>query len=195
MSPYRCILADPPWPESGGGKIKRGADRHYTLIKTKEEILRVMLQSEFRVECVPSLGIPRHTKQAWMPDPEGCHIWLWVTNNYLPWGLWLMQALGFRYISNVAWVKAEQRESMFKPQKPGLGQYLRGQHELLLFGVMERLKAESKGVTAIVAPRRKHSQKPTEAYELIERVSPSPRVEFFARVAREGWDAFGNEIN
>lgn len=26
---YRTIYADPPWMEHGGGKIKRGADRHY----------------------------------------------------------------------------------------------------------------------------------------------------------------------
>jgi hypothetical protein len=28
---YRTIYIDPPWPERGGGKIKRGADRHYSL--------------------------------------------------------------------------------------------------------------------------------------------------------------------
>lgn len=26
---YSCILMDPPWNETGGGRIKRGADRHY----------------------------------------------------------------------------------------------------------------------------------------------------------------------
>jgi hypothetical protein len=31
-SKYRVIYADPPWPEYGGGKIKRGADRHYPLM-------------------------------------------------------------------------------------------------------------------------------------------------------------------
>ena len=29
---YKTIYMDPPWMESGGGKIKRGADRHYPLI-------------------------------------------------------------------------------------------------------------------------------------------------------------------
>ena len=33
---YKTILADPPWHEQGGGKIKRGADRHYELMKTKD---------------------------------------------------------------------------------------------------------------------------------------------------------------
>lgn len=28
---YKTIIMDPPWNETGGGKIKRGADRHYSL--------------------------------------------------------------------------------------------------------------------------------------------------------------------
>ena len=35
---YKTIYADPPWPEQGGGKIKRGADRHYPLMPVKEII-------------------------------------------------------------------------------------------------------------------------------------------------------------
>ena len=33
---YRTIYADPPWMESGGGKIQRGANRHYPLMKTED---------------------------------------------------------------------------------------------------------------------------------------------------------------
>ena len=33
---YKTIYMDPPWAEQGGGKIKRGADRHYPLMKTKD---------------------------------------------------------------------------------------------------------------------------------------------------------------
>ena len=35
---YKTIYADPPWEEKGGGKIKRGANRHYKLMKTSEII-------------------------------------------------------------------------------------------------------------------------------------------------------------
>jgi len=35
LSKYRTIYADPPWPEYGSGKIKRGADRHYPLMSIK----------------------------------------------------------------------------------------------------------------------------------------------------------------
>ena len=33
---YKTIYADPPWMEHGGGRIPRGADRHYPLMKTKD---------------------------------------------------------------------------------------------------------------------------------------------------------------
>jgi len=33
---YKTIYADPPWMEVGGGKIKRGANAHYPLMKTKD---------------------------------------------------------------------------------------------------------------------------------------------------------------
>ena len=33
---YSCIMADPPWEERGGGKITRGAQRHYPLLKTRD---------------------------------------------------------------------------------------------------------------------------------------------------------------
>jgi N6-adenosine-specific RNA methylase IME4 len=43
-------------------------------------------------------------------------------------------------------------------------------------------------------PRRAHSQKPDEAYELIEKMYPDlPKIELFARYARPGWDVWGNE--
>jgi len=167
---YRCILADPPWQERGGGKIKRGADRHYPLLKTPD-IIRVML-----------------TAPQWRPCAAGCHLWLWVTNNFLEDGLHVMKALGFRYVTNAVWAKARM----------GLGQYLRGQHELLLFGVMGRLNGEARAQPTLIGGDRvhktTHSKKPQESYEAIERVSPGPRVEFFARQRRDGWDAFGNEV-
>jgi N6-adenosine-specific RNA methylase IME4 len=182
--PHRCLLMDPPWPERGGGQSKRGADRHYPLLSPKQ-ILDVISNANVG-PC----------------DPEGCHLWLWVTNNYLQDGLWLMEQLGFRYISNVAWVKAEPvadgaeifgDAKKFRLQKTGLGQYLRGLHELLLFGVLGKLPAVEAGQTVICAPRREHSRKPEEAYYLIEKVSPGPRLEMFARYARQGWDYWGNE--
>ena len=43
-------------------------------------------------------------------------------------------------------------------------------------------------------PRGRHSAKPEEFFVLVERVSPGPYLEMFARERRPGWDAFGNEV-
>lgn len=165
---YSCILMDPPWQERGGGKIKRGADRHYPLVPTKHMPFLILGSGAFR-------------------PAENCHLWMWSTNNYLPDALWLMDALGFRYITNAVWVKTRM----------GLGQYLRGQHELLLLGVQgsgPAVRTESRSISSVlVSPRSRHSEKPEEAYELIEARSEGPRLEMFARAPREGWDCWGND--
>lgn len=49
-------------------------------------------------------------------DPEGCHLYLWTTNNFLPDALEEVQAWGFEYVTIITWMKDRQ----------GLGQYYRG---------------------------------------------------------------------
>ena len=168
---YQCILIDPPWLERGGGKIKRGADRHYALLKTRD-MPKVIYQSGM-----------------WKPA-ENCHLWVWSTNNFLPDSLWLIEALGFRYITNAVWTKP----------RIGLGQYLRGQHELLLLAVKGSgvaVRTDRRNLPSVITQTEKklaHSQKPEAAYKLVEERSLGPRLEMFARASREGWDSWGDEV-
>lgn len=169
-SPFRIIVADPPWLERGAGKVKRGADRHYPLLKTKE-IPGVMTASKL-----------------WRPAPD-CLLFLWVTNNFLEDGLWVMKELGFRYITNRVWLKT----------KIGLGQYFRGQHELQLMGrskatQMPGVKTLSTVIGGRPIPATEHSRKPEESYAELEEAYPGPYLEMFARIPRPGWSAWGNEI-
>jgi N6-adenosine-specific RNA methylase IME4 len=205
----KTVSLDPPWPEYGGGKIKRGADRHYGLIKKKDDILRIILQSGSWPE--------------WEKNETG-HCYIWVTNNYLEWGLWLMDALGFKYKTNIVWVKVKEDwpdlrgivdamgELTLNPLswakvlanaiRTGLGQYFRGSHEICLFGVRGATHKPGKALpTVFHAPRargdsgkEKHSKKPERIYEIIEHTSPGPYVEFFARSNREEWISWGNEV-
>jgi N6-adenosine-specific RNA methylase IME4 len=171
----RCIVLDPNWPEQGGGRVKRGADRHYKIITKAQcphEILRTVYQS----------GV-------WNPDPKGCHCWLFVTNNYLEDGLFVLKALGFRYVNKLTWNKVKNG----KVQK-GLGQYFFGSDEVCLFGVMGRLKAQQRVPTSFSAERTEHSRKPDEAFRLIELVSPGPRLEMYARRPRQNWQVWGDEV-
>ena len=48
-------------------------------------------------------------------------------------------------------------------------------------------------VFAFAARKTGHSRKPDLFYEIVERVSPEPRLEMFARRRRYGWDVWGNE--
>jgi len=185
---YKTIYADPPWNESGGGKIKRGADRHYSLMKTSE----IIKMSKFVND---------------LKHPDGCHLYLWVTNNFLKDGLSVMEVWGFTYKTIITWVKAESLEGLFpdfsnafKLQKAGLGQYFRGITEHCLFGVYKNLPYKTldgkrqQGKTVILAPRTEHSTKPEVMRKMIERVSYEPRIELFARKTVSGWDSWGDEI-
>ena len=139
------------------------------------------------------------------PIAEDAHLWMWVTDNYLRDGLWLMDQLGFRYVRTMVWVKMkdENADSSYAIDTArhalqiGLGQYLRGGHELCLFGTRGQACVPEPGdrmPSVIFAERTKHSAKPQEAYDVIERVSPGPRLEVFARNERPGWSVWGNEV-
>ena len=168
-SKFQTIYADPPWMESGGGKIKRGADRHYPLMKTKDII---------------ALPVGELAE-------DNCHLYLWVTNNFLKDGLDVMKAWGFRYVTTITW---------YKDGNAGLGQYFRGKTEHCLFGVKGILPYKilngkrQQGLTGFVAQRGRHSEKPQDVRAMIERASYEPRIELFAREQFEGWDSWGNEI-
>lgn len=167
---YKCILADPPWNERGGGKSTRGAQRHYPLLKTRD-IIQVM-----------------QTAPIWRPDPEGCLLWLWATSNFLPDALEVMSALRFKYITSLVWVKTGA---------PGLGQRTRQRHELLLLGRMGKVPVPAppnRPDSVLEAPRTRHSEKPALSYELIEKACEGPRAELFCRRPRQGWDVWGNEL-
>ena len=49
-------------------------------------------------------------------------------------------------------------------------------------------------VTWTYAPLQEHSHKPEEQYAIIERCSPGPYLELFARRKRPGWHSWGNEV-
>lgn len=156
--------------ECGGGKIKRGADNHYQLMKTSQII-----------------NLP--IKQ--LADGDGCHLYLWTTNNFLIDALSVIEAWGFEYITTITWMK----------DKIGLGQYYRGMTEQCLFASTKlRLPYKiidgkrQQGVTGFYETKRKHSEKPDKMRSMIEVVSHPPFIELFARQEFGGWDCWGNGV-
>ena len=171
VTKYKTIYADPPWNQTGGGQSKRGADRHYPLLK-ETEIIKVM--SDALKDKVD----------------DDAHMYMWVANNHLPEALRITEALGFKYVTNLVWAKPSF----------GLGRYFRGQHEICIFatkGSGIKVRKDKNNISSLVGqsllPKRKHSQKPEEMYTLIEERSHGPYLEMFARQTRDGWDAWGND--
>jgi N6-adenosine-specific RNA methylase IME4 len=118
---------------------------------------------------------------------EDAVLFLWAVNALLPLAQEVMEAWGFTYRTHLVWVKPSI----------GLGHWARNQHELLLFGTRGNARApepEDRPPSVIHANRRRHSEKPEIFYELIERAYPQlTKLEMFARRARPGWAAWGNE--
>lgn len=186
---YRTLMFDPPWLERGGGQIRRGANRHYDLMKTRD---------------IAELPVG-----SWAAP--NAHLYLWVTNNFLPDGLAVMKAWGFRYVTAITWFKSADEHDEIEGDaacnaadvdlQMGIGQYFRGCTEPCLFGVRGSLPyrtlpngKRAQGLTGFHARRGEHSAKPEKFRKVVERVSHGPYLEGFARRPVDGWDVWGNEV-
>jgi N6-adenosine-specific RNA methylase IME4 len=127
---------------------------------------------------------------------DQAHLYMWVTNPRLiadhrgkrdvtPFDI--VEAWGFTPQTLLTWVK---------PGRNGLGWYFRGQTEHVIFATRGKLgiPAELRQPNVFFAKKGRHSAKPGAFFELVEQVSPAPRIELFARSMRLGWDAWGNEV-
>jgi N6-adenosine-specific RNA methylase IME4 len=172
---FRCILVDPPW---------RFANRTGKMAPEHRRLSRYETMSCEEIAALPVAGVAA----------TPAHLYLWVPNALLPYGLSTMQAWGFEYKSNIVWHKVRKDGGS---DGRGVGFYFRNVTELLLFGVRgknARTLAPGRSQVNLVATRkREHSRKPDEMYSIIESCSPGPRLELFARGARRDWTVWGHE--
>lgn len=170
--PFGCILADPPWAFrtfSGTGVPTQGADPYATM---DHAALKALPVGEISA-----------------PD---CALFMWIVDAHLAEAMALGAAWGFTFkTSAFIWVKS-------KPggyPHVGMGYWTRKQAEICLLFTKGAPKRISKGVEQIIhCPRGAHSAKPDITYERIEALVGGPYLELFARSARPGWSAFGNEV-
>lgn len=163
---YGVILADPPWAfKTRSAKGGgRSASRHYG----------TMTLADIKAMPVSYLAA------------DNCVLFLWSLNSMPQQALDVIDAWGFTH-----------KTTAFTWAKPGMGMgyWTRQDTESCLLatrGNPKRLHADVREL--ISAPRREHSRKPDETHERIERLVAGPYVELFARQARPGWEAWGNQV-
>lgn len=181
--PYRTIVVDPPWPQPDSGKRTQSTEGNWRgkWLGYSEIPYETMTLDDIRALPVQSLA------------DEAAHLYLWTTNRFLEQAYGVARAWGFKPSTMMTWCKA--------PMGIGLGGAFTITSEFVLFCRKGSLKPLQRMDSTWWQWRRpynahgapSHSQKPEHFIDLVESVSPGPRVELFARRRRMGWDVWGDQ--
>jgi len=168
---YPVLYADPPWQYNDARVALPGwqgsaAAHHYATMPT-DDICALPIASIIAPDAV---------------------LFCWATFPMLPDGLRVVAAWGFDYKTAIVWDK----------ERPAFGNYHDASAELLLIATRGSCVPEDASAVHQVQrfPKSKHSAKPEEFRQLIEKLYPNgPRIELFRRgTPPEGWQVWGNEI-
>lgn len=164
---HNVIMADPPWRYDFSETEPRAIESHYPTMSIEELCQK---REEILDRCT-----------------DDAVLFLWATTPKLKEALQVMDAWGFVYKTSAVWDK----------ELLGMGYWFRGEHELLLVGTRGNMPPPEPSVrhsSILRETRIGHSQKPIEAYELIEKMFPYAKwLELFARTVRKGWNGWGNQ--
>ena len=119
----------------------------------------------------------------------GSHIYCWTTNKMLPHTFDVLKSWGVNYHLTLVWTKHNGMTPNFAYKFATefclLGFYQKPMQKFLKCGKLNWINTN--------APR-KHSTKPGCFFDLVDEMSPSPKLEMFARERRFNWDSWGDEI-
>lgn len=179
ITPFGCIVADPPWPfkDKLPGK-GRGAVKHYQILTIPEIIDLPMLD-----------GLPMRSSKTIQAD---AYLLLWRVASMQREALDVAEGWGFTVKSEIVWRKLTSTGK----RHFGMGHHVRAEHEITLLctrGSPKPLNRSTRSVFDAEASRE-HSRKPDAFLELVETTFPGPYLEVFARRRREGWAAIGDEL-
>jgi len=161
---FQLLYADPPW-QLGNPESDYAPENYYPTLPLAE------------IKALP------------VPAAENAVLFLWAVNGLLPQAFEVIEAWGFEYKADIAWIK----------NGIGPGVWTRPRHELLFVarkGKFPPPEPRQRIASVFEAKRGRHSEKPERAYELIEQMYPNvTKLELFARGrTRAGWSAWGNEV-
>lgn len=171
---YRTVVADPPWQPTLGAswesrmRDKAGPQRFYDTLSVPEIIALK----------------PRMAAQA--------HLYLWCLTAHVDWAYEVARAWDAEPITLLTWKKPGLGAGRFRCNTEHVLVARKGPRAGNPFGQGGR-HAQATDGTLFEWPRGRHSAKPNEFFSLVERLSPAPRLEMFARAPRAGWAVFGNQ--
>ena len=167
---FRVIVADPPWQLDTGPSVFNG---------TGESGHDNLPYEQMSIERIKALPVRERAA-------ADAHLYLWTTNRYVEAAYEVARAWGFKPSVLLVWAKT--------PRGVGLGDAYRLTTEFVLYARRGSLKELAiTETTWFNWPRGKHSEKPEAFYSLVESMSPGEKLEMFARKARDGWTAWGDE--
>lgn len=162
---FDLILADPPWRYENAHPGRR-IENHYPTME---------------IDTIKGLPVARVAAR-------DCVLFLWASAPKLAEAMEVIPAWGFRYRTGLVWHKLGAL---------GMGHYARIDHEHLLIAIRGSPGTPLPGRrprSVLAVPKGRHSRKPRQFHELIERMYPTARkLELFSRFPRPGWAAWGNE--
>ncbi len=168
---YGVIMTDCPWSYENWSEAgeEKNAKAHYECMST-EDIAR----------------LPVGTLAA-----KNCWLVHFGTHPMLRECIQVMERWGFKFVTSGAWAKRGKSGKLAF----GSGYVLRCASEPFIIGKMGNPPICSHSIRTIIeAPRRRHSEKPPEAYELCEELAGDvKRLSLFDRKSRPGWDTWGNQ--
>ena len=168
--PYKVVVVDPPWPVK---KLTHPARPNQTSMDYKTLSLE-----EIKALPVGRLAAPA----SWC--------FLWTTQRFLWDSRAVLEGWGFDFLLTMVWKKEYGRSAGM----PLFG--FRWNAEFILVGtrgVRELWPKRPLILAAFSAENIRHSEKPDAFYKAVEGLG-SPRIDLFARKAREGWDVWGDEV-
>ncbi len=194
--PYSTIVADPPWPMPETGRTTRGVTDTkgvYTAKSGREVDGTWWGRHRGGTVALPYSRMTLAEIQA-MPLSDiaapDAHLYLWTTNRHLEDAYRIARAWGFRPAQLLTWCKP--------PMGVGFGGAFTTTTEFVVFSRRGTLKALQRVDSSWWGWSRvyegghiAHSAKPPAFLDVVESVSPGPRVELFARSPRLGWDSWG----
>lgn len=180
---YDIIYADPPWDYNGKLQFDKSSKGAEQIDPARKIFISSATFKYPTLKLEQMVQIPVHEIAK-----EDCLLFMWTTGPQLVHAIELGNAWGFEY-RTIAFIWDKM---IHNP-----GKYTLSNCELCL--VFKRGKIPTprgaRNIQQLVrVPRGKHSEKPTEVLNAIEKMFPSQtRIELFARKKYQGWDVWGLE--